>query len=263
MTPLLKLSAAIHVAGTVALAAAPSKWPWIGSMIFLDHVFLAAVGMWPRSQWLGPNFSQLPASATHNHAVGLSFDDGPDPQVTPRVLDLLDQYGVSASFFCIGRRAEEHPDLVLETVRRGHRLENHTYRHPNSFAFFSSPAMGREIDRTQEILERLGGRQPVFFRAPAGIRNPWLDAVLVRRGLTLASWTHRGFDTVERDPRRVTRRLLKGLTAGDIALLHDGSPARDRNGQPVVLEALPRWLDAVAEQGLHPIPLPDPALNCQ
>lgn len=244
-----------HLAGAATLVAAPSWWPWIGGALVLDHILLAVAGMWPRSRWLGPNLSRLPASAGAD-AVGLTFDDGPDPRVTPRVLDLLDERRVRATFFCIGRRVERHPEIVREIVRRGHRLENHTYDHPNTFAFYSPWAMARQVDHTQAILERAVGRRPAYFRAPAGIRNPWLDGVLARRGLALASWTHRGYDTVTRDPRRVVRRLLKRLAVGDIILLHDGSSARDRHGRPVVLEALPRLLDAIAERGLRPVPLP-------
>ncbi len=252
---LLKLSAGLHAAGAVALAAAPARWRWIAGTLFLNHVVLAVAGIRPRSRLLGPNLSRLPAAAATGR-VALTFDDGPDPEVTPRVLDLLEAYGARASFFCIGRRAEEHPGVVADTVRRGHRLENHTYRHSNVFSLGGPRGLGREIDRAQECLERLGGRRPSYFRAPAGVRNPWLDLILTRRRLKLASWTRRGFDTLDRQPQRVARRLLAGLAAGDVLLLHDGNAARDSNQRPVVLEVLPRLLDALAENGLRGTYLP-------
>ncbi len=250
-TPLIRLSAGLHAAGAVALAAAPARWPWIGGALFLNHVALCAAGMSPRSRLLGPNLSRLPNEAAREARVALTFDDGPDPDVTPRVLDLLEEYGAKASFFFIGRRAEQHPGIVTETVRRGHRLENHTYRHSNAFALSGPRSLGREIDHAQECLERLGGRRPVYFRAPAGIRSPWLEPILARRRLTLASWTRRGFDTADRRPDRVARRLLEDLAAGDVLLLHDGNAARDRHHRPIVLEVLPRLLDALAENGLR------------
>ena len=255
-SPLVGLSLGVHAVAVALLAAEPATWPAACGAMFLDHLVLAAVGMSPRSRFLGPNMTRLPPGIESE--IALTFDDGPDPEVTPRVLDLLAEHRATATFFPIGRRADEHADLVREVVRRGHRLENHTYNHPKTFALRGPWAQGREIDRAQESLERLGGRRPIYFRAPAGIRNPWLDLVLARRGLRLASWTRRGFDTVERNPQRVTRKLLTGLAAGDVILLHDGSAARDRNGRPVVLEALPRVLDVLAQRGLRSIHLPTP-----
>ncbi len=253
--PLFKLSAGLHAAGAVALAAAPARWPLVAGALVLNHAALCAAGMLPRSRLLGPNLSRLPANAGDGR-VALTFDDGPDPRVTPRVLDLLEEYGARASFFVIGRRAEDHPGVVAETVRRGHLVENHTYSHSNAFAFSGLRGLGREIDRAQDCLERLGGRRPGYFRAPAGMRNPLLDLALARRRLDLVSWTRRGFDTVDHRPRRVARRLLDGLAGGDVLLLHDGNAARDRNRRPVVLEVLPRVLDALAEHGLRATCLP-------
>ncbi len=249
--PLLRFSVGLHATAAAALVVVPAKWPLIGGVLFLNHAVLSVAGTSPRSRLLGPNLSSLPPSAARQAQVALTFDDGPDPRVTPRVLDVLAAYGAPATFFCIGRRAEEHPDIVAEIVRRGHRVENHTYSHAHTFAFHGPRTQGRDIDRAQEALERTSGRRPTFFRAPAGMRNPWLDAVLARRRLRLVSWTRRGYDAVDREPRRVTRRLLVGLAAGDLLLLHDGSAARDRNGRAVVLETLPRLLDAMAEQGLR------------
>ncbi len=254
-SPLIKLSAGLHAAAAAALAVTPARWPLIAGGLIANHVALCAAGMLPRSRLLGPNLSHLEAGAARQPRVALTFDDGPDPEVTPRVLDLLGEYGARASFFVIGRRAEEHPDVVAETVRRGHRLENHTYHHSNFFAFSGPRYLGREIDRAQECLRRLGGR-PEYFRAPAGIRNPWLDMVLAQRRLRLVSWTRRGFDTIDRRPARVARRLVGGLADGDVLLLHDGNAARDHDHRPVVLEVLPRLLDALAGGGLRGTCLP-------
>jgi peptidoglycan/xylan/chitin deacetylase (PgdA/CDA1 family) len=186
----------------------------------------------------------------------LTFDDGPDPRVTPAVIERLERAGCRASFFCIGRRAAAHPELVAELVRRGHRVENHSWSHPHAFAFYPPGALRREIRRAQQILTRLAGDRPRFFRAPAGLRSLLLERELAAAGLHLASWTRRGFDTVSREPRRVVRRITRRLQAGDVLLLHDGSAARDRLGVPVVLEALPRLLDELAARGLRAVPLP-------
>ncbi len=253
-SPLVLGTAALHAAGVAAVALAPHAWQVIAGTLFANHVLLAGNSLWPQSPYLGPTLSRLPESAAHRGEVALTFDDGPDPEVTPRVLDLLDQAEARASFFCIGRRVAAHLDLAAEIVRRGHLLENHTWSHPNLFACYLPPAQRREMLRAQEILEEVGGRRPAFFRAPAGFRNLFLDRELWATGLTLAAWTRRGYDTVERDPVKVAERLLRGLRAGDVLLLHDGSALRD-GGNPLVLDALPRVLDGLAAAGLRSVPL--------
>jgi peptidoglycan/xylan/chitin deacetylase (PgdA/CDA1 family) len=254
-TPLLAGSAALHAAGLAALALAPRRWPLVAAALFADHCAIAGAGLWPRSTLLGPNVSRLPAAAARRGEVALTFDDGPDPEVTPRVLDLLDRYGARASFFCIGRRAAAHPELAAEVARRGHALENHSHTHPHGFVLYPPRALAREIDAAQEVLARAAGRTPRLFRAPAGLRSLLLQPQLAARGLALASWTHRAFDTVRARPEAVAAALLGGLAAGDVLLLHDGGSARTAAGVPVVLEALPRLLDGIAVRGLHPVPL--------
>ena len=105
------------------------------------------------------------------------------------------------------------------------------------------------------MLTPLSGSAPRFFRAPAGLRNPLLDPALQRQGLQLASWTRRGFDTVSTDAASVLARLTRNLAAGDILLLHDGHAARTAAGTPLVLEVLPRLIEAIAQRSLRPVTL--------
>ena len=258
--PLLAGSLALHAAGALALAVAPRHWRAIAGVLVADHVVLAAASLWPRGTSVGANLSRLPATAARRGEVALTFDDGPDPHVTPRVLDLLDRHGARATFFCIGERVRAHPEIAAEIARRGHRVENHTQTHPHLFACYPASGLRREILDAQASIVRATGQAPRLFRAPAGLRNPLLDWVLFRAGLRLASWTRRGFDALEKNPRRITRRLLAGLSSGDVLLLHDGSTGRNlqRNGgNPVVLEVLPRLLDELAARKLRPVPIAD------
>ena len=248
---LLLGSLGLHAAAALAFAAAPRHWRTVAGVLFADHVALAAASLWPRGQLVGANLLRLPANAARGNEIALTFDDGPDPEVTPRVLDLLDQAGAQATFFCIGRRIEAHSGLAAEISRRGHRIENHTQTHPNLFACYPAWALRREIEGAQAAIERAAGRRPRLFRAPAGLRNPLLDRVLHQSGLRLVAWTRRGFDAVGGDAPAIARRILRGLAAGDILLLHDGSMLRERGGNPVVLEVLPRVLDALAARGLR------------
>ena len=156
---------------------------------------------------------------------------GRTPTITPRVLELLESHGACATFFCIGERVLRYPDLAQEIVRRGHVIENHSQRHRHNFSLLGPGGMNSEVSQAQESIFRVTGSNPQFFRAPAGLRNPFLDPVLARLKLRLASWTRRGFDTVSADADAVLRRLINALQAGDILLLHDGNAARTRRGQ--------------------------------
>lgn len=255
MSAFLRASAGVHAAAVLAAAAQPHLWPFALGAIAANHAGICAAGMCPRCSLLGPNIVRLPDSAAEQGEIALSFDDGPDPVVTPIVLDLLDRHDAKASFFCTGARVERHGELAREIVARGHRIENHTYAHRHTFSMLGLRGYERELRRAQEAIFAATGRAPQFFRAPAGLRNPFLDPVLIRLGLRLCSWTRRGFDTATHDQNRVTARLLDRLSAGDILLLHDGNCARTAHGTPVVIEVLPRVLEACAARGLTPVRL--------
>jgi peptidoglycan/xylan/chitin deacetylase (PgdA/CDA1 family) len=254
-SPLLWASGAVHVAAAAAVLTRPHAWPWALGAVVANHFALAAAGLWPRSRLLGPNWTRLPSQAGITASVAITIDDGPEPDVTPQVLARLEEYRACATFFCVGERVLRYPDLAQEIVRRGHAIENHSQRHRHNFSLLGPTGMSVEISRAQESIFRVTGSQPRFFRAPAGLRNPFLDPVLVRLKLHLASWTRRGFDTVTGDADAVFRRLAHPLRTGDILLLHDGHAARSRSGKPVILDVLPRLLDALDGKGLTPVTL--------
>ncbi len=249
---LIRASVALHAGAAVTVLAQPRFWPWALSACIADHLVLTGAGLTPRSRLLGPNVTHLPGSP---QVVAITIDDGPDPQVTPRVLDLLDAQGAKASFFCIGERVARHPQLARAIVERGHEIGNHTYRHPARFSLFGPRAIAGEIARAQEAIGRATGTVARFFRAPAGLRNPFLEPALVHADLRLVSWTRRGFDTVTGRTPRVLARLTRNLGAGDILLLHDGHAARTAAGVPVILEVLPPLLARLAAAQLTPVTL--------
>jgi peptidoglycan-N-acetylglucosamine deacetylase len=254
-SPTLRASAAVHGVALLGTLAVPSAWPWAVGALVANHAVLVAGSLWPSSHLLGPNLTHLPEAAVRRREIALTIDDGPDPAVTPRVLDLLDTANARASFFCIGRIAEQHPALCREIVQRGHRVENHGFAHSNAFSLFGPGRMRRDIARAQAVLGDITGQAPCFFRATAGLRNPFLDPVLHGLGLQLATWTRRAYDTRTGDPDRVFHRLADRLGPGDIVLLHDGHAARTPAGEPVILSVLPRLLQTLAERQLHPVTL--------
>jgi len=235
--------------------AKPEISPWAATAVAADTVLLTIAGLCPRCGLVGPNWTSLPPASASHGEIAITIDDGPNPEITPAVLDLLDRYGAKATFFCIGEKARRYPGLCREIVARGHALENHSMRHRHNFSLLLSGGYFSELTAAQETLASITGIRPAFFRAPAGLRNPLLDPVLSRLGLQLVSWTRRGFDSVERNPNVVLAKLLNGLKAGDILLLHDGNAARTASGVPVILEVLPPLLDAVATAKLCPVTL--------
>ena len=260
-TALLYGSAAVHLAAAAVTLARPRLWRWTLGAVVLDHLLITAAGLWPRSDWLGPNWTHLPAQSAERGDIAITIDDGPDPEVTPRVLEVLAAFDARASFFCVGERVSRHPDIAREIVRRGHSVENHSQRHRHSFSLLGPKGMAAEIEEAQQSIARVTGQSPRFFRAPAGLRNPFLEPILKRLKLQLASWTRRGFDTVNADSEDVYRRLERSLAGGDILLLHDGHAARARAGAPaagtpVILEVLPRLLETLNRRHLRPITLP-------
>ena len=254
-SPLLYASAAVHVGAAAAVLAQPRTWPWALGAVAANHMALAAAGLWPRSQLLGPNLTRLPRESGSLRSVAVTIDDGPEPDVTPQVLAQLEQHQACATFFCVGERVLRYPELAQEIVRRGHAIENHSQSHRHNFSLLGPKALNAEIARAQDSIFKVTGSSPVFFRAPAGLRNPFLDPVLTTLRLRLASWTRRGFDTVQRDADAVFRRLATPLRDGDILLLHDGNAARSRSGKPVILEVLPRLLDALRSKELRAVTL--------
>lgn len=229
----------------------PSAWPWWLASVMVSHVIVVSIGLWPRSSLLGPNWTRLPDTPCNADAVALTIDDGPDPVVTPMVLDMLDRHRVRATFFCIGQRAALYPALMREIAARGHAVENHSHRHVHTFSMSWPHWLNKDIDAAQQTIEALTGERPMFFRAPAGLRNLFLQPVLQRLDLRLAAWTRRGFDTREGDADRVLARLIDGLAARDILLVHDASAALTSTGEPVVLAVLPRLIETVRASGLR------------
>jgi peptidoglycan/xylan/chitin deacetylase (PgdA/CDA1 family) len=254
--PFIRASIALHLGAAILALLQPQAWPWALAAIGANQALLTALGLWPRSRLLGPNITRLPDACAARGEVALTFDDGPDPEITPRVLEVLEAHGVHATFFCIAEKAGRHPELTREIVRRGHAVENHSHSHEHTFAFLLLRGLRRDLAAAQSTLSELTGRAPRFFRPPMGFRNPLLDPVLHEAGLKLVSWTRRGYDTRRGDPARVCAELERGLAAGDILMLHDGHSARTPEGVPVVLEVLPRLIERIRRQGLMPVTLP-------
>ncbi|MFO8067817.1 MAG: polysaccharide deacetylase family protein [Bacteroidales bacterium] len=153
--------------------------------------------------------------------VAITFDDGPDPDKTLKILNVLDNYNVKATFFIIGKKAEENPGLVKLIAKSGHLIGNHSYSHSNVFPLKSTKRIRNEILRTQEIIKENTGKENIYFRPPFGITNPLIASAVKSLNLTTIGWSIRSFDTMNKEPQKIINRIKKRLRGGDIILLHD------------------------------------------
>ena len=185
--------------------------------------------------------------------IAITFDDGPNPAITPKLLDLLDQHQAKATFFMIGRWVRECPDLVREIARRGHCVGNHTHTHPNLF-WLTPGQVHKELQQCQDALRDALGAAPVYFRPPYGLRNPWVVPVARRLGMQTVMWTmipgdwHQGpVGTLIRTMEPIAQHAMQAATrtSGDVLCLHDGTQRAlggDRTRTLRALEVcLPRW----------------------
>jgi peptidoglycan/xylan/chitin deacetylase (PgdA/CDA1 family) len=246
---------AVHAGAVATVVANPAAWPWALGAVIGSHALVFSQTWLPRGRLLGPVLVRLPKASAERGAVALTFDDGPDPQVTPAALDLLDRAGAKATFFCIGEQVRRFPALAREILARGHAVENHSYHHSPYAGFWLPRRMQADINAAQSAIADATGVAPLFYRPPFGVRNPLLELSLAAVGLHCVAWSARAFDTLARDPGRVVRSLTAQLDAGAIVLLHDGIAIRKRTGAPVVLAALPPLLDVVSARGLTSINL--------
>jgi peptidoglycan-N-acetylglucosamine deacetylase len=230
--------------------------------------FVAYGARYPHAQIFGPVISWTNSA----RKLAITFDDGPNPSITPKFLDLLARYEARATFFLIGRYARECPELVREVVARGHVVGNHTQTHVNLFR--TVPAKTREeLRRCQDsiagALATAGGTAPVWFRPPWGLRSPWLDAAARELGLRVAMWSllpgdwraHSNQWLIDRTAAIAARAAAKASSGaagsasaggtGDILCIHDGSHDRQNADRTHTLGALEYWLPRWRDLGLE------------
>jgi peptidoglycan-N-acetylglucosamine deacetylase len=211
--------------------------------LFFSHLLLLYPTLRPQSQWWGPVFQSF---ATTRREVWITIDDGPTVSDTTTILDLLDRFHARATFFVVGQRAAASPLLIDEILARGHQVANHTFAHPSGSFWCALPyQVAREIDRCASLLPSNLARS--FFRAPAGLTNPFVHPALARRAMALIGWTIRGFDAFGRDPEKVAARILEQARPGSIILLHEGHQTKESPGyNPACVE---RTLQRLVECG--------------
>jgi peptidoglycan/xylan/chitin deacetylase (PgdA/CDA1 family) len=223
------------------------------------YAFVVAGGALGASYLIGtfgaamPLFGRL--SRTHGEPgrFALTFDDGPDPRFTPAISRLLAERGHRATFFVLGTHAREHPRVLGQVLADGHELANHGYDH-RLLAFCGPTAIRRQLTATDEAVLAATGRHPVrLFRAPHGVRSPWLGLTLGRLGYRVCGWTGSAFDSANPGVRTIVERSCRRLRGGSILLLHDGDGSGQGDTRTQTVEALPSILDEAERRGLRSV----------
>jgi peptidoglycan/xylan/chitin deacetylase (PgdA/CDA1 family) len=211
-----------------------------------------------RSQIFGPTLRRLDDASR----MAITFDDGPNPVVTPGVLELLDRYQTKATFFLIGQRVRAFPNLAREIASRGHAIGNHTETHP-SLTFLSASGITEELARCDDAIAAATGKSPRWMRPPYGYRSPLLDGIVRRRGgAGVAMWNVAARDWRINAPAPVIQRLRRAR-GGDIVLLHDGDHRVLEGKRGHVVTALEYWLPRWHDAGIQFVNLDEVQLKTQ
>jgi peptidoglycan/xylan/chitin deacetylase (PgdA/CDA1 family) len=224
----------------------------------------------PHSELFGPVIWRTNAP----RKLALTFDDGPNPKITPELLDLLDGFHARATFFVIGRFASECPEMLREIVKRGHMLGNHTASHPNLF-WRSASQIREELRQCNEAISAATGAPPRWFRPPFGMRNPWVISEAQAMGLHTVLWTLLPGDWRAKSPEWLIKRMdkiavhvqaagsggkISETGYGDILCLHDGNHRFLNGDRTVTMAALQHWMPRWRDLGLDFVTI-DEAVN--
>jgi peptidoglycan/xylan/chitin deacetylase (PgdA/CDA1 family) len=197
------------------------------------------------SPLFGPALGRIPSD---RKVVALTFDDGPNPDATPLILDTLREKGVRATFFILGSHAERWPGLVRRIAHEGHQIGNHGYFHRK--LHFKSPFyVSRDIRLGLRAIKRAGAPAPRYFRAPHGFRSPWTTPIASRYGEKTVGWSLGVWDSDRPGVDEIVKRTLEGVTPGSIVLLHDGDGYNPDGDRMQTAAALPLIIDSLKAQG--------------
>ena len=206
-------------------------------VVFVIYSAVVALGVsFIQLQFFGPAICRGNKDQT---SVALTFDDGPDPEVTPFVLDWLKQNDLKAMFFCIGKKVKSHPELAKRIVEEGHLIGNHTYHHFYYHNFFVHRRLKRELADTNRVIKEISDQEVEFHRPPVGLTNPHTHYHVHKMGMKIVGWQFRTLDRNTTDPADTVARIMKRLNNGSILLLHDGDVRKEPILQ-VLEELLPR-----------------------
>jgi peptidoglycan/xylan/chitin deacetylase (PgdA/CDA1 family) len=202
----------------------------------------------------GRALGSLPGGG-RTRAVALTFDDGPNPDATPRILDALGNAGVRATFFLLGRHVDRWPDIARRVAAEGHTVANHGWHHRKLHR--ATPALvRRDLEMGTDSIERATGIRPHLFRAPHGFRAPWVTPIAASLGQRTVGWSLGVWDSDRPGADAIARRTIEGARAGSILLLHDGDGYDPLGDRMQTADAIPEIVRGLRERGFSFVTVP-------
>lgn len=251
------LSGGAALLGSAALFGAT---PWSIGLPAAAFAALLADGIFRPSS--GTLYRTICRGTSKHGQIALTFDDGPDAELTPVVLKTLAGYQARATFFVIGRHLARNASLASRMVAEGHELGNHSWSHSYFQNFYGLQRHQADIERSAALIRKICGTSTEpLYRPPVGLKSPALARVAHARRLTIVAWSVHARDTLARDPRATAQRVLARVRAGDIVLMHDGHD-RDGRRRPIAAHALPLILRGLQQRGLKPVTVSQLLQDC-
>ena len=195
------------------------SFEWFGALFFV-FLMITVIGSFSMS-WNFHIKAFTSNKTVKKKVIAITFDDGPNPEYTPRVLELLSEYNSKATFFCIGNQIEQHPDLLKSISDLGHDIGNHSYSHDPMIDFKKKNEWIKEILQTDVLIQKVTGFNSKLFRPPFGVTTPHLSNAIKETGHNVIGWNIRSYDTAIGNPLIIQKRIIKRVKPGAIILLHD------------------------------------------
>ncbi len=201
----------------IVLASINTYYLWY--LLGLGVIYLGLIS-WGASNIRSGYFTKTLSSSTKSKQLALTFDDGPHPN-SLHVLEVLKRFEAPATFFCIGKNIEAHPEIARQILAESHTLGNHTYSHPVKWGWLSVKDVKAEVDKGKAVLQDITGQDQKLFRPPFGVTNPKIARVLNSDDCYVIGWDLRSLDTAIKDEEKLYQRIIKRINQSSILLFHD------------------------------------------
>ncbi len=228
----------------------------LGASIAGAGIAAVAIGyqsMSPTGQWFGKTFNSLSGEP---RLLAFTYDDGPNPRCTPRLLEILAKHDVKATFFLIGRHVQEQPALAREVAAAGHAIGNHTFTHPN-LIFASETQTRRELQQCEDTLTQVVGAHSNLFRPPYGGRRPSTLRTARDMGLLPIMWSVTGWDWDAPPADVIVEKVTKQIKGGDVIMLHDGGHSAPGADREQTVKATDQLISRYKSEGFEFVTIPE------
>jgi peptidoglycan/xylan/chitin deacetylase (PgdA/CDA1 family)/GT2 family glycosyltransferase len=232
----------------------------VGRLIYFFDIGLLSTlfayhGVSPRSRFYGKVWSN---GNRNRPKISLTFDDGPNEPYTSQVLSILEQYGIKATFFVIGKNVSRYPDTCRRIAEAGNVIGNHSYCHHRSLSLRRSSTVTRDIKLAHQAIRECTGFEPSLFRPPYGFRTPWLMRAVRHLGYTVVTWDNMMGDwKANRSSEEIVHTIVQRVKPGSVIVLHDGRNSRPSYDRSQMIQALPFLIEALSERGFDFVTIPE------